>query len=288
MNKDLNLESFKEDGFIKFDDLIDRNLCTDLYLKVKNNRNWGKDLFLLEQEYKKNPQIKKVNPGKNIQNFVSKCNLDFIEKNPQIVRILKKILGENYYVILSKFVVAVPRNWMPNYVEEMDKKKPLKNFNRFIKKKYRDVTYFRGLDYHMDSIDRKNESNKFITMYVYLNNVDISMSPLELLKKSHDLGHTTSPHYIKKLSDKNYLEYSADNKNFKKYKKEILTGNVGSVYFWTSNTLHGTSEFKSESENFRISLRYLIEKNTKSKTLIDDIINQNKIGEVSRLDPADR
>jgi len=40
----------------------------------------------------------------------------------------------------------------------------------------------------------------------------------------------------------------------------MLIGNTGKTYFWTSNTLHGSAITKSEKDNFRISLRYLIKK----------------------------
>ena len=65
-----------------------------------------------------------------------------------------------------------------------------------------------------------------------------------------------------------------------KFKKETLTGPIGSVYFWTSNTIHGTAPQKKNDENFRVSLRFIIEKNRKSRGLIDKIISQSKIGKV--------
>ena len=37
---------------------------------------------------------------------------------------------------------------------------------------------------------------------------------------------------------------------------------------------------KKNDENFRVSLRFIIEKNKKSRGLIDKIISQNKIGKV--------
>ena len=60
--------------------------------------------------------------------------------------------------------------------------------------------------------------------------------------------------------------------------KEKLVGNAGSVYIWTSNTLHGTAQSRSEKENFRISLRYLIKKNKNTISLLDDMFPENKIG----------
>ena len=274
----MNLEDFEKNGFIKFDELLSANECNILYSKIKQSRNWGKELFLSEEEYNKDPNPDRANPGKNIQNLVSNYNLDFIENNPQIKRILTNLLGNDYEILLTKFVVAVSSDWMPKYVEEMNKKEPLSNFNKFIKKEFRDVTYFRGLDLHMDSIDWENANNKFITMYVYLNEVDHSMSPLEIVKGSHKLGHTQHPHYIEKIKNSNEIKYSLDNKKFLKFEKEKLVGASGSVYFWTSNTLHGTAESKESKESFRISLRYIIDKRKNSTGLIDKVIDQEKVG----------
>ncbi len=275
----MKLNSFSKKGIVKFDNLISLNDCKKINQHLFKDRKWGKNLFLNETDFKKQKKFKKINPGMNIQNLANKFNLDCIEKNPTIINYLNKILGKKYKIVLSKFIVSVPKNWMPKYVMDLDKKSPLKNLNKFIKKKYRDVTYFQGLDFHMDSIDRKLHSNKFITLYVYLDKVEENMSPLEILEKSHRFGHDTWPHYIKK-NTKNSLYFSLDNKKFYKLKKTTLSGNAGDVFIWTSNTLHGTSKPKNKSRKFRISLRYLIEKRTKKKTIIDKILKDEKIKEI--------
>jgi hypothetical protein len=276
------ISSFKSDGFLHFNNLLDIDKCKDLYLKLKKNRDWSNNLFQSEEEFKKefknNPLLKKTNPGKGIQNLAGECNLDFIEKNPKILETLNFILGKNYEIMLSKFVVAVPINWMPDYLKLINQNSLISNFNPYIKKEYRDVTYFRGIDYHMDSIDWEEQDNHFITMYIYLNKVDEYMSPLNLIKQSHINGHTSFPHYIKDYPKKNYLEYSSDNKNFKKFEKKMLIGNAGSVYFWTSNTLHGTAPSNSEKEDFRISLRYLIKKNKNTSSILNKMLPSAKVG----------
>lgn len=276
------INSFRSNGFIHHENLLDINECKDLYTKLKNNRQWNQNLFQSEdnfkKEFKNNPKLKKTNPGKGIENLIDTCNLDFIEKNPKIIEILNSILGENYEIMLSKFVVAVPFKWMPDYLKVINQNSLISNFNPYIKKKYRDVTYFRGIDYHMDSIDWEEQDNHFITMYVYLNEVDKNMSPLNIIKKSHIFGHTSFPHYIKDYPKKKYLEYSADKNNYKKFEKEMLIGETGSVYFWTSNTLHGTAPSNSEKEDFRISIRYLIKRNKKSNSLLSQMLPENKVG----------
>lgn len=278
---DDKISSFKSDGFLNLNNILDVKKCEDLYLKLKKKREWNYNLFQSEhafkEEFKDNPKLKKTNPGKGIQNLVDEFDLDFIEKNSNIKKTLISILGENYEIMLSKFVVAVPIEWMPNYLKKINQNTLISNFNPYIKKEYRDVTYFRGIDYHMDSIDWEDQDNHFITMYIYLNKVDKNMSPLNLIKQSHTYGHTSFPHYIKDHPAKDYLEYSPDNKNYKKFEKKMLIGDTGSVYFWTSNTLHGTAPSYSEKEDFRISLRYLIKKKSQI-SLLNDMLPTNKVG----------
>ena len=185
--------------------------------------------------------------------------------------------------MIAKFVVAVPENWLPNYLGNLIKNKYISNLNPYVKKKYQDVTYFKGSDFHMDSIDWKKQSNKFVTMYIYLNDVSKFMSPLYVLKKSHTLGHLPYPHYIRNNKNNEFLEVSPNNKKFFKFKKEMLIGNTGKVYFWTSNTLHGSALSKSKKNSFRISLRYLIKKNSNKTTLIDKMLIQNKVNN-TRID----
>ena len=108
------------------------------------------------------------------------------------------------------------------------------------------------------------------------------MSPLNVIKKSHLNGHTTFPHWIKDEKNKDYLFYKENkNKFYKKFFKETLIGRTGSVYFWTSNTLHGTMPSHTTHNKFRISLRYLIKSNDKNKMIIDNIIKGNKIKKVN-------
>jgi len=275
------LNYFIKNGFVEFNSLLDKQECSRLYNKLKNSREWGPKLFQSENKYKlefkKKPKIK-LNPGKGIQNLVDEHNLKFIEKNKSIIELLKLILGENYEIILSKFVVAVPNNWMPDYVNKLNEKKSISNFNQYIHKKYRDVTYFRGIDYHMDSIDWEKKNNEFITMYIYLNDIDETMSPLNVIKKSHIFGHTSFPHYIKTNKSHFNVEYSPDNKKYTKFKSQKLLGKTGALYIWTSNTLHGTSPSFHDNENFRISLRYLIKKNPKSKGILDKLVKQKIVG----------
>ena len=201
------LKNFTIDGFVRFNELLDQEECKKIDNNLKNNRNWGMDLFQSEEsflnEFKDKPK-KRTNPGyKGVQNLIDQYNMNFIEQNDTIVRILNTILGFDYEIMLSKFVVAVSEIWMPEYVKKRNQEMLVPNFNQFMKKEYRDVTYFRGIDYHMDSVDWENQDNQFITMYIYLNDVDKSMSPLNIAKGSHIYGHSPFLIILKTILMKN-------------------------------------------------------------------------------------
>ena len=103
------LKYFVDNGFIKLDNLLDKRKCAEIYENIKNNRNWGVNLFQSEQDFLnefKDKPFNKINPGKGIQNLVDEYNLDFIEKNNSVIQVLNKILGVDYEIILSKFVVS--------------------------------------------------------------------------------------------------------------------------------------------------------------------------------------
>jgi len=126
------LNDFIRDGFVEFNSLLDKRDCSRLYNRIKNSRDWGPKLFNSEkkyiQEFKNKPKTK-LNPGKGIQNLVDQHNLEFIEKNKSIIQLLKLILGEDYEIMLSKFVVAVPNDWMPTYVKKHNKNELISNFD---------------------------------------------------------------------------------------------------------------------------------------------------------------
>jgi hypothetical protein len=282
-----NFNEFMENGFIEFPSLLNVDKCKELYDKIYTNRNWGKDIFRPREECEKNPQLRKVNPGKNINNLAEKFDLSFIEDNETIKYFLNHALGENYEIILKKFVVAACNKWLPDWLKDKLSKSLISNLGSFIKEEYRDVTYFRGIDYHLDVIDFPKGDPKFLTMYIYLRDVIKDMSPLNVVKKSFINGPTPFPHYIINDDHKDYLEYGKSKETYKRFEKKELTGTAGTVYFWTSTTLHGTRP-QPVDDNFRISLRYLIKKKTSSRVPIDDLIKEKIIVKTRHEDDKEK
>ena len=244
--------------------------CLKILSSLRKEFSLGKNIFKTEHQYLKNQTSIGVNPEVKKNNFALNVNLDFIEKNKDLKKTLTEILGKNYKIILKKFVVQVPEKWIPLWVKQRIKKEINPNLNRYILPKYQKLTYFRGVDYHMDLIEHKKEKVKFITLYVYLNKVGKSNSPLNIIEKSFKYGATKFPHKLKRLS-KNKMIY-----NDEIFRKKLLIGGIGSFYIWSCLNLHGAEENKSNIP--RISLRYKIKsKNFKSKkNIIDKLFNKIK------------
>jgi len=282
---DKKIKIFRNKGIIEFKEVLNKNKCNKLYKKILNSRLWGINLFKTKKNFLKNPQYKKTNPGKGKFNLAEKFDLKFIENNKEIKKTLNKILGDDYDILLKKFVVAVPEDWIPSWLKQKVKNSLAANLGPYIKKKYRDVTYFRGIDYHMDQIDFPKESSDFITLYIYLNDTTSRMSPLNVIEKSHIYGATTFPHAIKDSNNSYYLKYGKNLRKLERFKKKKLLGKKGTAYIWTSLTLHGTQPQRKKDE-FRISLRYLIKKSRhcQKKTEIDKLINNSSLINKTRND----
>ena len=270
------INNFKKKGVIQFDTIFNKEKCNDLYNRLIKNRKWGPSLFRSEKNVTLNPEFKKTNPGKGISNLAEKFDLNFIEKNETILNVLNSILGKDFEIILKKFVVAAPSYWIPSWLKNKIGLSLVANLGPYIKEEFRDVTYFRGIDYHQDQIDFPNSEPDFITMYVYLNDTTSNMSPLHVVEKSHIYGPTKFPHFLSQV-DNDYVIYGSDKSNFKKLKKKKLIGNAGTAYIWSCLTLHGTQP-QVDKDSFRISLRYLIKKNKKNKKkfIIDKLLSTDK------------
>ena len=113
-----------------------------------------------------------------------------------IQKAMEKVLGPNYNILLKKFIVSVPLQWVPNWIIEETKGVALTNLGPYIRPEYSDMTYFIGVDFHQDLIDYNNKTANFVTLYVYLDEVDENMSPLVLAPRSHIFGADTFPHKI--------------------------------------------------------------------------------------------
>ena len=255
---------FINNGVTELKNKISSEESLRLYKKIIKDKKFGKHIFRSFSDFKNFPNFKKTNPGPKKNNLALKYNLNFIENNSYFKKIIENILGKKYEIILKKFVVATPKKWVPKWVLKKAKSQLIPNLNNYIKDEYRDSTFFRGIDYHMDMIDHPNKKNKYITLYVYLNKVNLKYSPINVLKKSFKIGADKFPHDIKKIKKNTYVVQ----KKLLCYNK-TLTGNPGDFFVWSSFALHGTAP--GASVDPRISIRYTIKKKGITKSSIDKL-----------------
>ena len=270
-------ENFLKEGFVKIEGSLDVGLCQKLMEDFKKLRPIDADYFkenvyMKESEYDPNKTARKTGPSIG-NNLVEHVDLDFIENNQDVQKAISSVLGSGYKIINKKFVMGVPRNFIPDWILKKIEDIPSANLCQFIKPEYRDMTYFHGIDFHMDIVDHKNRIGNFITLYVYIDDVDENMSPLFVVPDSHVFGALIFPHDIKILN-KNMLRFSNGEGKSKDLEFNILTGKSGSVYFWSAYTLHGTQP-TYETTVPRVSLRYIIEREKSSQKLpIDKFLKE--------------
>ena len=101
---DKYLKQFQDNGFVEFNELLDKKKCKSLYRKIINNRKWDSTLFDTKKNFLKKKQFKKTNPGKGKFNLAESFNLDFIEKNNILKKMLNNILGPHYEIVLKNLL----------------------------------------------------------------------------------------------------------------------------------------------------------------------------------------
>ena len=266
-------EFFIKNGYFKLKN-ISKSLCDESLQIIKDNRNFGPNLFLDENEFNKQTVRWGTNP-KPGRNLTEKLNIDLIVD--EIKNELTEVLGDDFQVMFPKVICGVPNSWLPDYVKKEIHDNAIPNLGAFIKPEYRDITYFHGIDYHQDIIDYKNRVTDFITLYVYLDNVTENDAPLYILPETHIQGCHTFPHDLKTKNNKRYIYNGTQITD-----ELVLTGDVGTCYFWHSCLLHGTQPTKSSKE--RISLRFLISKKRSLIDLCNDAIEGDLKLNVTRVD----
>lgn len=265
------IKDFPKNGFVKLGAILDKEKCKELLNQIHSTRDFESNLFLTEEEFKKNPVMKGTNPVRGGFNLAEKLDLSFIEENKEFKNAMETVLGSDYEILLKKFVMGTPESIMPEWLLKHTEGQKVANLGPYIKPEFRDLTYFHGIDWHQDIIDYPNFVSDFITVYVYLGDTTEDTSPLYVVPKSHILGATTFPHKIK-IKSKNELIYANDSGNSDEFEYMMLLGPTGSVNFWHSSTLHGTQPHLNSKP--RISVRFLIQK----KTSLIDLANRNTNG----------
>ena len=265
-------------GFYIKEDFFDKKCIDNLYRLLCKKRKFDEGIFLQEEDYLKEKKHQQVNPDKQF-NFLNDFSgeLDFIESDNSLCSVINKVLGVDYETVIKKAVIGVPEVWLPDWIRQRVEGINVANLGPYIKAEYRDITYFRGIDFHQDIIDwpagiTDLDPSTFLTLYIYLHEVTEHCSPLHILEGTHRFGATLFPHKLTAVENGSWM-YRNDNHQNMVVKDKILTGGAGYVGLWHNCTLHGTQPVKHESERFRLSLRYLLAKsnNNKARTFIDHI-----------------
>jgi len=268
--------SFLDSAFEIKKNFFNKKDCKKILNLVKKNRDFNK-IWISKNDFNKNKILKTVNPRPG-RNLIEKLDTKFIFSNPKFIELINKILGPKWKVLDYKFVAALEKKMVPNWVQKKIEDAFIPNLGRFVKENYRDITYFRGIDFHQDIIDFPHKKSDFITCYIYIEDVDKNSSPLIVFPKSHIYGAQKFPHKISKVSYKTY-KYFRNNKQYMKLKSEELVGKSGTLYFWHPCILHGTQP--TIDNKFRVSIRILIEKNQILRSGIIDDVNKNITGRLS-------
>lgn len=215
------------------------------------------DLFLSEEEFEREQRFKGVNPRPG-RNLIEKMDTNFIFSSPGFCAEMEKACGPRWRVLDYKFVMGVPNRYTPDWLNRRLKDTLVANLGPYVKEEYRDITYFRGIDFHQDIIDFSDRPSDFITVYLYLDSVGANSAPLHLLTRSHLLGASVFPHRLQPIGDSVYL-YQNDFGDEETSELVRLTGDGGSLYYWHCNTLHGTQPQVDDQP--RLSVRILVERN---------------------------
>lgn len=261
---------FKRNGYEKIGNIFNSKDCSKLLNEIYKSRNFKK-IFLTKSQFKKKINSKKVNPRPGY-NLLEKMNTKFIFDNLRLDKRLCSVLGKKYRILDYKLVMGFPKKFIPKWILREIEGKHANNLGKFINPKYRDITYFMGIDFHQDIIDFPGREPNFVTVYIYIDKVSKNCSPLHVVPNTHLGGGTSFPHKLS-ISGKRFI-YNYSKKKTIKSNVELLLGKPGSAFFWHPFILHGTQP--QDSDYPRISVRMLVEKGygDKCKNLEIDIINK--------------
>lgn len=263
---DYDISNYPENGCADFGNLLDAAPCRELREWINARRPVSRSIFYSsEAEFKDKGRWINYAPGRTSHNLLLDSSLDlrFIEENPRFVDVMQRLCGANYEIFKKSIIRSVPVWAAPEWVVEymLDVGRP--NMNPFVRDEFQDVQYFLCTDFHQD---KTRPESDFVTVYIYLDDVDPTYSALQILSGSHKLGMTTYPHSLRRsLRDPGVWFYSDGLGNHMQCPSRVVTGEPGSVTGFHCMTLHGTGY--NQSRNPRISLRYLIKMNNQRPDL---------------------
>ena len=274
---DFNIKDYSINGCADLGVVLDQAECKKLRDYINKHRPVKKEIFYeTRAEFEARGRWQNYAPGRADHNFLLNKEIDlaFIEKNPAFIRYMQQLCGSDYQIFKKSIIRSMPRwaipDWCVAAVEDVGRP----NMNPYIKDDFQDVQYFFYTDFHQD---KTRPESDFVTVYVYLDAVDAKYSALKILTESHVLGMTVYPHSIRSSVEPGKYYYSDTNGNTMACGLKTVTGEPGSIFVFHCMTLHGTG--LNNSENPRISLRYLISKSkANTEVTLQDKANGQVIG----------
>ena len=274
---DLSHYSFVSDGFASMGNIFTQRDCSQLLSDALRSRDFN-EIFLTEDEFRSNPSISGNNPRPG-RNLLSKLETEFIFSNSLFQETMTRVLGPRWRILDYKFVVGLDNGSLPEWLSAELNDRPIANLGPYVKEHFRDLTYFRGIDFHQDILDFPDRDADFVTVYIYLDDVDVQAAPLYVIPGSHQFGATVFPHNLVKNPNGSYT-YTDDVGMTANLECLCLTGCAGSMYYWHSATLHGTQPTFGDQR--RISVRILVEKNSRAPMSCElDLLNASIRGPLS-------
>lgn len=108
--------SFLDSAFEIKKNFFNKKDCKKILNLVKKNRDFNK-IWISENDFDKNKILKTVNPRPG-RNLIEKLDTKFIFSNPKFIELINKILGPKWKVLDYKFVAALEKKMVPNWVQK--------------------------------------------------------------------------------------------------------------------------------------------------------------------------
>lgn len=252
-----SLESFPEAGFADLGTFLDPEKSQALRAQINRDHPLTPAIFYDSvEEFEKKGRWERYAPGRTDHNYLvtGGADLSFIEENEDFLSHAEALVGPGYQIMKKSVIRSVNRSVVPEWIIGRVRDLGRPNLNPFVRDDFQNVQHFLHTDYHQDKT--RPEAN-FVTVYIYLDQVDAAYSALRILEGSHKLGLTPYPHNLRgSWPADGTVYYSDGHGNHLKCKNLVATGGPGTVVCFHDMTLHGT--VPNDSDDPRISLRYLI------------------------------
>ncbi|MBY0406224.1 MAG: phytanoyl-CoA dioxygenase family protein [Rickettsiales bacterium] len=262
------LSFFVREGYAELPGLLDANAARELFNRAKALHALDSSIFLSQAAWEASEKSHKgtnPRPGNNALEKVAVGGYDplaFLKDNAAFMQHMEGLLGKNFKWIFGKLVCRLAPSALPGWLAKQIEGAPANTLGAFMPKEYRDFTYLLDTDLHQDiqdyfGIPEAMRDHRFITLYVYLNDVTEQEAPITMLPRSQLFGATPYQHDVTYQRDtKDWLYRTPEGKEMHTTLKPLM-GPAGYAGCWHSCMLHGSNTPPADGR-LRISLRLLL------------------------------